>query len=77
MIHHETLIIRCDDSGARCGDVSAWRGDVGNREVIRCDDIGARCGDVGDRAENWQPLATNTDGQLVTGAEFSAIAVLV
>ena len=38
--HHETVIIRCDDIGARCGD-------VGDRaEVIRCDDIDARCGDV-------------------------------
>ena len=33
MKHHETLVIRCDDIGARCGD-------VGDRaKVIRCDDI--------------------------------------
>ena len=47
--HHETLVIRCDDTGARCGDVGAWHGN--RAEVIRCDDVGARCGDVGDRAE--------------------------
>ena len=27
MKHHETLVVRCDDTGARCGDVGAWRGD--------------------------------------------------
>ena len=54
MKHHETVVILCDDIGARCGDFSArcgdvciWGSDVGDRtEVIRCDDIGARCGDV-------------------------------
>ena len=66
MKNHETVVIRCDESGARCGDVGArygdiyvWGSDVGDRaEVIRCDDIGAGCGDVvarrgdvGDRAE--------------------------
>ena len=61
MKHHETLVIRSDDIGARCRNVCVWGSDVGNRvEVIRCDDIGARCGDVsarcgdvdvGDRAE--------------------------
>ena len=57
MKHHETLVIQCDDIGARCGDVGArcgdvcvWGSDVGDRaKVIRCDDIGARCGDVGAR----------------------------
>ena len=40
---HETLVIRCDDVGARCGDVCVWGSDVGDRaEVIRCDDIGAQ-----------------------------------
>ena len=24
MKHHETVIIRCDDIGARCGDVCVW-----------------------------------------------------
>ena len=61
--HWETVVIRCNNIGARCGDVCVWGSDVGDRvEVIRCDDIGARCGDVvarygvvgarrGDRAE--------------------------
>ena len=41
------VVIRCDDIGARCGDVCVWGSDVGNcAEVIRCDDIGTRCGDV-------------------------------
>ena len=39
--HWETVVIRCNDIGARCGDV------CDRAEVIRCDDIGARCGDVG------------------------------
>ena len=59
MKHHETVVIRCYDIGARYGDICVWGSDVGDRaEVIRCDDIGAgcgdvvaRCGDVGDRAE--------------------------
>ena len=59
MKHHETVVIRCYDIIARCGDVCVWGSDVGDHaEVIRCDDIGAgcgdvvaRCGDVGDRAE--------------------------
>ena len=59
MKHHETVVIRSDDIGARCGDVCVWGSDVDDRaEVIRCDDIGDRCGDVvarrgdvGDRAE--------------------------
>ena len=54
MKHHETVVIGCNDIGARCGDVGAlcgdvcvWGSDVGDRaEVIRFDDIGARCGDV-------------------------------
>ena len=50
MNHHETVVIRCNNIGARCGDVCIWGSDVGDRaEVIRCDDIGARCGDVGAR----------------------------
>ena len=57
MKHHETVVIRCDDIGARCGDVCVSGSDVGDRaDVIRCDDIGtrcedviARCGDVGAR----------------------------
>ena len=45
--HLETLVIRCDNICARCGDVGVWGSDVGDRaEVIRCDDIGAQCGDV-------------------------------
>ena len=48
--HHETVVIRCNDIGARYGDVCVWGNDVGDRtEVIRCDDIGAGCGDVGAR----------------------------
>ena len=57
MKHYETVVIQCDDIGARCGDVGARCGDVcvcgsdvGDRaEVIRCDDIGAQCGDIGAR----------------------------
>ena len=62
---HSTLVIRCDDIGARCEDVSAWRGDVGDlAEVILCDDIGARCGDVGARC-----------GDVGDRAELPAISV--
>ena len=47
MKHHETVVIRCDDIGARCGDVCVWGSDIGDRaEVIRCDNIGTRCGDI-------------------------------
>ena len=54
MKHHETLVIRCYDTGARCGEVGARRSD--RAEVIRCDDVGVRCGDMDarcgdDRAE--------------------------
>ena len=66
MKHHETVVIRSGDIGARCGDISArcgdvcvWGSDVDDRaEVIRCDDIAdlcrdviARCGDVARRGD--------------------------
>ena len=52
MKHHETVVIRCDEIGARCGDVCVCGSDVGDlTEVIRYDDIGTRCRDIGDCAE--------------------------
>ena len=74
MKHHETVVIRCGDIGARCGDVCVWGSDVGDRvEVIRCDDIGARCADVvAGCGESQQSRGVTGD----IGAEFSAISVI-
>ena len=81
--HHETVVIRCDDIGAQCGDVCVWGSDVGDRaEVIRCDDIGARCGDVvagcGDVVA-WRGPRRRRRSRGVTGnisAEFPAISAI-
>ena len=79
--HHETLlkhcgtswntralVIRCDDNGARCGDICICGSDVGDRvEVIRCDDIGARCGDVTATsaiARNYQRYRRGVSGDI-------------
>ena len=44
--HHETVVIRCDNIGARSGDVCIWGSDVGDRAVIRCDDRRGVSGDI-------------------------------
>ena len=87
MKHNETVIIRCDDIGARCGEVCVWGGDVGARcgdvcvwgsdvgdraEVIRCDDIGAPCGDVDARRGDVGDRGVTSD----IGAEFPAISAI-
>ena len=36
MKHHETLFIRCDDIGARCGDVCVWAR-CGHAETLSLD----------------------------------------
>ena len=73
MKHHETLIVRCDDMGAQCGNVCVWGSDVGDRaEVIRCDDIGAQCGDVGAQCRNVGARRIDIGDR----AEFPAISVI-
>ena len=86
MKHHETVIIRSDDIGTRCGDVCVWGSDVNDRaEVIRCDDIGDRCRDViaqcgdvvawrGDVGDNIIVLSRGVTGDI--GAEFPAISAI-
>ena len=79
--HHETVVIRCDDTGARCGDVCVWGSDVGDRaEVIRCDAIGAqsrdvvaRCGDVVARCGDVVARCGHAETSAL-GAATSAIA---
>ena len=74
--HHDTrtLLIPCDDIGARCGDVCVWGSDVGDHaEVIRCDDIGTKCGDVGARCGDVGARR----GDVGDRAELPAIAELV
>ena len=81
MKHHETLVIRCDDIGARCEDVCVWGSDVSDRaEVIRCDDIGARCGDVGARCGDVGARRGDVGarrGDCAESPAISAIAELV
>ena len=55
MKHHETLAIRCDDIGARCGDICVWGSNVGdtwwsfNATISGLDAETSGLGDVGDR----------------------------
>ena len=82
MKHHETLVIQCDDIGARCrdigarcGDICVWGSDVSDRpEVIRCNDIGARCGDVGAQRCDFGDRAELGTGDI--GAELLAISAI-
>ena len=76
MKHHETVVIRCDDISARCGDVCVWGSDVGDRtEVIRCDEIGARCGDVVARCGVCGDVGARR-GNVCDRAEFPAISAI-
>ena len=82
MKHHETVVIRCDDIGARCGDVCVCGSDGGDRaEVIRYDNIGARCGDVvarcGDVVARCGDVGARRGVTGDIGAELPAIAELV